>query len=78
MKETFAMELLKVGAIVMWGMGGLLGLYGWVKEKGLRREDFRWDIDMEKARREMRERNLHAMATAFGLGIMLAILYGIV
>lgn len=53
-------------SLLLFGL--LTGLYGYSKATWLRREDFRWDIDFDRARRSIMHRTSLAVAWLCMLG----------
>lgn len=64
-------EILFASGSAFFTIGVLAGLHGWTKAAGLKREDFRWDIDLDRARRRIRRAALVVVAWAFAAGAAL-------
>lgn len=64
-------EILFASGSAFFTIGVLAGLHGWLKASWLKREDFRWDIDLDRARRQIRRATLVVVAWAFAAGTAL-------
>jgi len=61
-------EILSMIGMSSFSVGLLAGLYGWSKASWLRREDFRWDVDLDRARNRIRRATAVVVAWLCAIG----------